>query len=191
MIMRHEQAEEKAVLRTAELMAAVARTAPKACGMDNLEVLILTGEEKDRLAEEMRSVGKAFGQGMEFMVRDGQLVDISPVIVLLGAKTNPMQLGKACGFCGFSDCADNQKHHGSCAFNTIDLGIAVGSAVSIAADRRIDNRVLYSAGKAALSLGIFSETVMAAVGIPLSVSSKSPFFDREASDNLKIYRTKK
>lgn len=191
MIITSEQAEKKAVMQVAELMAAAARTAPKACGIDNLEVQILTGEEKDRLSEEMRRLGKEFGAGLEFMIRDGNILDISEAIILLGAVNNPVMLGEACQFCGFENCTENQKHRASCAFNTIDLGIAVGSAVSIAADHRIDNRVIYTAGKAALSLGLFSSQVKAAVGIPLSVSSKSPFFDRESQDNVNVPREKK
>jgi uncharacterized ferredoxin-like protein len=37
---------------------------------------------------------------------------------------------------------------------------------------------MYSAGKAALSLGLFSAGVKIALAIPLSVSGKNPFFDR-------------
>lgn len=191
MILGNEEAEKRAILQTADMMAAAARTAPKACGIDNLEVLILDGADKDRLAAEMRRLGNEFGTGMEFMVRDGNLVDISPVVLLFGARTNPAGLGNACGFCGFKNCAENIGQKASCAFNTIDLGIAIGSAVSVAADHRIDNRVLYSAGKAALNLGLFADSVKAALGIPLSVSSKNPFFDRESGDNQAISRGKK
>ena len=64
------------------------------------------------------------------------------------------------------------------AFNNTDLGIAVGSAVSVAADNRIDNRVLFSAGKAAVRSGFMSETVRVCYGIPLATASKSIFYDR-------------
>ena len=66
----------------------------------------------------------------------------------------------------------------NCVFNVTDLGIAVGSAVSIAADNRIDNRVMYSAGKGALKAGMLPPDVRIAYGIPLSISSKSIYFDR-------------
>jgi len=59
-----------------------------------------------------------------------------------------------------------------------DLGIAVGSAVSVAADHRIDNRVMYSAGKGALRLGIFPEDIKIIWGIPLSAGAKSIYYDR-------------
>ena len=41
--------EKQAVAQVAELMAAAARTAPKGCGIDNLEVRIVDGYEKDAL----------------------------------------------------------------------------------------------------------------------------------------------
>jgi len=50
--------------------------------------------------------------------------------------------------------------------------------VSVAADLRVDNRVMYSVGKAALNIGILGEDVKIAYGIPLSISGKNPFFDR-------------
>ena len=66
----------------------------------------------------------------------------------------------------------------NCVFNVTDLGIAVGSAVSVAADNRIDNRVMYSAGKGALKAGMLPPDVKIAYGIPLSISSKSIYYDR-------------
>jgi uncharacterized ferredoxin-like protein len=59
-----------------------------------------------------------------------------------------------------------------------DLGIAIGSAVSVAADHRVDNRVMYSIGKAAKELKLLGEEASIIFGIPLSASGKSPFFDR-------------
>jgi len=67
---------------------------------------------------------------------------------------------------------------GTCSFNVGDLGIALGSAVALAADLRIDNRIMYTAGKAALELGLLGEAVELAYGIPLAARGKNPFFDR-------------
>ena len=67
---------------------------------------------------------------------------------------------------------------GRCAFNTIDLGIAIGSAVSIAADNRVDSRVMFSIGKVAEEMNYAEGEDIIWEGIPISVSGKSPFFDR-------------
>jgi uncharacterized ferredoxin-like protein len=87
--------------RIAEEMVLAARTAPKARGLDKLELKVLTGEE-----------------------------------------------------------------------------IKLLSAVSVAMDHRVDNRIMYSAGKAAIEAGLFGPEVKIAYGIPLSATGKNPFFDR-------------
>lgn len=167
--------EEKAAMTVTELMAAAARTAPKGKGMDNLEILIVNGKEKDMLSDEMKKIAKQ--SEADFFERDGCCIDHSIVVLLIGTKISPIGCPN-CGFCGYKDCEENKKNNGICAFNTGDLGIAIGSAVSIAADHRCDNRIMFSAGKAALSLKYFSEDIKIAYGIPLAVSGKSPFFDR-------------
>ena len=51
--------------------------------------------------------------------------------------------------------------------------------VSAAADSRIDNRVMFSAGRAALSMQVMDEDVKVILAVPLSAGSKSPYFDRK------------
>jgi uncharacterized ferredoxin-like protein len=168
--------EAEGLLETARALCVAARTAPKGRGTDNLVTLVLTGENKDSLAAEMHRIGEA--SGTAFFIRDAENVRRAGAVVLLGTRIRTLGI-PACGFCGYKDCADNEKHHGICAFNAGDLGIAVGSAVSMAADRRVDNRVFFSAGRAAVNLKLLGEEVRIAYGIPLSVSPKSPFFDRK------------
>ena len=45
--------EKEAALNIAKLMLVAARTAPKAGGRDSIVTVILDGEDKDRLADEM------------------------------------------------------------------------------------------------------------------------------------------
>jgi uncharacterized ferredoxin-like protein len=45
-------------------------------------------------------------------------------------------------------------------------------------DNRVDNRIMFTIGKAATSLGLLGDYRLI-MGIPLSVSGKSPFFDRD------------
>ena len=97
--------------------------------------------------------------------------------MVIGTKKQTIGLS-FCSFCGKANCAEAEKAGVICAYNTGDLGIAVGSAVSVAMDHPVDNRVMYTIGKAALEMGLLGECVVA-LGIPLSVSSKNPFFDRK------------
>ena len=170
-----EDAERDAVLATADLMVTAAKTAPKGSGKDTVVAAVLTGEEKDRLAETMRELGKEYDE--EFILRDAGNVDASICVVLIGCKDTPFGLSN-CSMCGFKNCGEMKKAGTNCVFNVTDLGIAVGSAVSVAADNRIDNRVMYSAGKGALKSGMLPPDVRIAYGIPLSISSKSIYFDR-------------
>jgi uncharacterized ferredoxin-like protein len=97
--------------------------------------------------------------------------------VLIGALYETRRLGKLCGLCGFDGCTACSDAGAACVFTAMDLGIALGSAVSAATDARIDNRMMFTIGKAAAALGLLGEHKMI-IGIPLSVSGKSPFFDR-------------
>lgn len=178
MIYRAEDTEKRAAMQVAELMAAAARTAPKGCGIDNIEAFIVDGVEKDRMSEELRKIAEETGE--EWYARDGRNLEASHCVVILGVHMSPIQLSH-CGDCGNPDCAATIQLEGRCAFNLVDLGIALGSAVSVAANHRMDNRVMWSVGKAVKRLGFVSEDVKVAYGIPLSISGKSPFFDRAIS----------
>lgn len=170
--------EKHIAIETAHKMVTAARTAPKGCGVDKIVALVLDGEEKSALTAEMRRLASM--PGLDFCTRDAGNVDDSHCIVLIGVQDVPLGLD-SCGFCGFGDCKTSVQAGSHCAFNTTDLGIAIGSAVSMAADCRVDNRVMFSAGKAALSLGILGPDVKICYGIPLSTHTKSNFFDRESA----------
>lgn len=169
-----DEMEKQAVLRAAFDMAAAARTAPKARGIDKIVCCVLDGAEKDALTAEMRRQAEL--KNSAIFLRDADCVDKAQAIVLIGVRKAPAGLN-GCGLCGAASCTENT---GACVFNITDLGIAVGSAVSVAADRRIDNRVLYTAGWAALCAGVFPETPQTVYGIPLAAYGKNIFFDRRA-----------
>ena len=175
MISYDHEMKEDALLNSANLICIAARTAPKGKGRDLLKTVLVTGEEKLKIADKMREI--ALRDGLKFFARDAENVDQVHVLVLLGTRESP--LGLNCGYCGFKDCEALQSAGGICSFNSGDLGIALGSAVSRAADMRIDNRILYSAGKAAVELGFLGEDIRVAYAIPLSATGKNPFFDRK------------
>jgi len=175
MITTSKEIEDRAVEQIADMMCVAARTAPKARGVDNLETAIVNGKVKDQLAAEMRRIAQE--SGMQFFERDANCIDKAPLVVLLCQKVKPIGV-KPCGFCGYADCGECAQGSGICAISTGDLGIAVGSAVNTAALYHADNRVMFSIGKAAINIGLFDEEVKICYGIPLSITGKSPFFDR-------------
>lgn len=170
-------AEEGAIMRTAQAMCAAARTAPKACGQDHLATCILTGREKDALADVMDRIGDEQDRG--FFHRDAQNVRDSYLIVLIGVDYSQRGLNECCQLCNNKNCAETAEKDAVCIFDPLDLGIALGSAVSLAADMRIDNRILFSAGQAALAARVFPEGIRQVMGIPLSCNGKSLYYDRK------------
>ncbi|MCL1880699.1 MAG: DUF2148 domain-containing protein [Oscillospiraceae bacterium] len=175
MIYKSEMSEKNAIMQVAELMTAAARTAPKACGIDVTETLIVDGDDKDKLSASMRKIG--IDKDRAFFLRDAGNVDNSTAIVLIGTAVSSRGLN--CGLCGMRECSKADDTGVPCTMAVNDLGIAGGSAASIAMDNRIDNRMLFSAGMAALDLKLFSDKVKLCFGIPLSVSGKNIFFDRK------------
>ncbi len=177
MIENSAAAEKAAIMNVARSMCAAARTAPKTKGTDHIKTCIITGEDKDTLADEMERLSEVLNYG--FFIRDASCIRSSEVVVMVGTTFDTRKLQEGCVYCHFKNCTDCTDKNGVCVYDPLDLGIALGSAVSIAADARIDNRVMFSAGKAALSLGVMDADVKIAMAIPLSASGKSPFFDRK------------
>ncbi len=175
MLIDEKTCEQAAVLETAYRMCAAARTAPKARGIDYVKTLVVTGEEKDALADEMDRLGAEL-EAPSF-IRDAKNVRDSQVVVLIGTRFS--QRGLNCGYCGFPTCAACREAGATCAYDPLDQGIALGSAVSVAADSRIDNRIFYSAGRAALTLKMMDEEVKLIMAVPLSATRKSVYFDRK------------
>ncbi len=174
-----EEIAENAVVAAAFQIANAARTAPKGRGVDNLVIAVVYGDELELIAQKMESLVKE-GKAAAFFERDAKNIRASQALLLIGTRIKPMGL-KECGLCGFGNCEHKVEHHpeAPCMFNSHDLGIAVGSAVSKAADMRLDNRVMYSVGIASRELGLLGADVPIIMGIPLAVASKSPYFDRK------------
>ena len=168
-----------AIHTVADLMAVAARTAPKSAGQDYVVIKVIEGDECQRLADEMLKYGEATGK--KNFDRDGRNVAASAAVVLIGIKDGK-SLGLNCGACGFDTCAERtQTEHGEfagpqCAYRLLDMGIALGSAVKMAGMLNVDNRIMYRAGVVARQLGMVDWDFV--MGIPLSVSGKSIYFDR-------------
>ncbi|NIA23265.1 MAG: ferredoxin [Proteobacteria bacterium] len=158
------------------MMGIAAITAPKTKGMDDIDVKIVSGEKMTALSDKMESIGKR--DGIAFFIRDADNIRNSIAVVLIGARK--MQAGiKNCDFCDYKDCEENKKHDSYCTFNIIDVGIATGAAAETASKFHVDNRVMYSVARTANELGIFPKGIKCFTGIPVSVSSKSIYFDRK------------
>ena len=120
----------------ANLMAASARTAPKAGGKDFLEIVVITEKEDlHRIAEAMKGYAPK-SSNEPFWLRDASNIENSDALVLVGLKEFNVA-GYDCGACGHSSCADFKEHREiletemgyrgpQCALRMMDIGVGPG-----------------------------------------------------------------
>ncbi|MGM0441011.1 MAG: ferredoxin domain-containing protein [Elusimicrobiota bacterium] len=166
---------KKGVRDVANFMAIAARTAPKARGRDNLVIKIFKKNELKELADNMIETGKKTSRPQTFK-RDADNIEKADCLLLLATRYSTLELD--CGFCGKNTCLKAKESHITCAYNSGDLGIAVGSAVAKASDFHIDNRIMYTVGYTVKKLNLLGKDIAMALGIPLSATGKNIFFDR-------------
>jgi len=179
--------EKEAVEMGALMMAASARTAPKTRGVDSVKTMVLTGTDLEDLAVAMEKKTEEKSTELPIFKRDADNVRASAAVLLIGVSRNPkrIELPLNCGACGYKNCKEllaAGKREGEdftgpvCIFQAVDMGIALGSAVKLAGELNIDNRIMYSVGAAAKRAGLLDSDLI--IGIPLSITGKNPFFDR-------------
>ena len=179
MIINERESRHEQVLNVARQMMTAARTAPKGKGVDIIEVALVTDEDIKKLSEQLISLSEE--KGMKFFLRDADNILSAECVLLIG--TRELAQGLNCGHCGFPTCAERSTGV-PCVINSVDVGIAIGSACATAADHRVDTRVMFSAGLAAQRLDILKGCKQV-FAIPVSASSKNPFFDRRPREQPK------
>lgn len=172
MIFNERNIRHEHIINIAMQLMIAARTAPKGKGIDIIEAAVITEEEITILSDRLKEMYKT--NGYDFFLRDAESILHAEAIVLIGTRNKAQGLN--CGYCGFETCGEKLLSV-PCAINSIDLGIAIGSACAMAADMRVDTRVMFSAGYAAQSLNWLTDC-KSVIAIPVSSSSKNPFFDR-------------
>ena len=170
MILNERDARHEHILQVARQMMTAARTAPKGKGIDIIEVALITDEEIKQLSDTM--VAMVEEHGMKFFLRDADNILNAECVILIGTREQAQGLN--CGHCGFTTCAGR----------TEGVPCAIGSACATAADMRVDTRVMFSAGLAAQRLNWLKDCKMV-MAIPVSASSKNPFFDRKPKQETK------
>jgi uncharacterized ferredoxin-like protein len=174
MLINERDTRHERLLQVANEMMTAARTAPKGKGIDIIEVFMITGETIDHLSKAMLEYSEK--TGMKFITRDAKNILQAEAVILIGTKQQTQNLN--CGYCGFDTCNEKMAYPDvPCAINSVDVGIAIGSACSVAADHRVDSRVMFSVGRVAKELNLMSGC-SSIFGIPISGSTKNPFFDR-------------
>ncbi|MCD8078934.1 MAG: DUF2148 domain-containing protein [Bacteroides sp.] len=180
MIINERDSRHEHVLNVARQMMTAARTAPKGKGVDLIEIGLVAGEEKLSLLSRTM-IDMVEEHGLKFFLRDADNILQAECVVLVGTREQAQGLN--CGHCGFQTCASRPEGV-PCALNSMDVRIAVGSACATAADLRVDTRIMFSAGLAAQRLN-WLEGCKMVLAIPVSASSKNPFFDRKPKEVIK------
>ncbi|GMR03213.1 MAG: DUF2148 domain-containing protein [Thermodesulfovibrionia bacterium] len=170
------------------LMAVSARTAPKAGGRDFLEIeIIIKEDDLKKIADSMKEYAPK-STNAPYWLRDASNIENSQALLLVGLK-KPVTAGYDCGGCGYPTCKEFEKQRQMqekemgytgphCIMRMMDIGVALSSAAKTASILNVDNRVQQRVGAAARALGyIKGEVVM---GIPVSISGKSIYYDRTA-----------
>ena len=138
MIINERESRHEQVLNVARQMMTAARTAPKGKGVDIIEVAVVTDEDIKKLSEQLISLSEE--KGMKFFLRDADNILSAECVLLIG--TRELAQGLNCGHCGFPTCAERSAGV-PCAINSVDVGIAIGSACGMAAAHRVDTRVMF------------------------------------------------
>jgi uncharacterized ferredoxin-like protein len=109
--------------------------------------------------ERASELGEAFS-------RDARSLRNSKVLLLIGCKIVEI-IGNGMAGIGISE---------DTIMNILNLGIALGSAVKTASLLNVDNRIMFTIGRAAMNMKLLDADII--LGIPLNVSSKNIYFDR-------------
>jgi len=169
------------------LMATSAMTAPKAGGKDCLEIVAVTdSDDLLKIADEMRKYAHKSSKE-NYWHRDADNIENAQGVLLIGLA-GPVTAGYDCGGCGYATCKEFEdsrelKDHEMgytgphCIMRMMDIGVALASAAKQASLFNVDNRVQQRVGAAARALGYIDCEV--AMGIPVSISGKSIFYDRK------------
>lgn len=171
-----------------KLMAASARTAPKAGGKDFLEIVVITKDgDLKAIATAMKEYAPK-STNEAFWLRDASNIENSQALLLVGLS-KPVTAGYDCGACGYLTCAEFAKNRQMqdkemgytgphCVMRMMDIGVALSSAAKTASLLNVDCRVQQRVGAAARAIGLIQGEVV--MGIPLSITGKSIYFDRQA-----------
>ena len=177
---------KEVAIMVAQLMAASARTAPKAGGKDFLEIMVIKGaEDLKKIAAAMKDYAPR-STNEAYWLRDAANIENSQALVLIGLA-KPVVAGYDCGGCGFPTCKEfeqnrqlQEKEMGytgpHCIMRMMDIGVALSSAAKTASLLNVDNRVQQRVDAAARALGYLQVEV--AMGIPVNISGKNIYFDR-------------
>lgn len=150
-------------------------------------MVITKDDDLKKIAEAMKEYAPK-STNEAYWLRDSLNIENSQALLLVGLS-KPVTAGYDCGGCGYPTCAEfaknrqlKEKEMGysgpHCVMRMIDIGVALSSAAKTASLLNVDNRVQQRVGAAAKAIGLIKAEV--AMGIPVSITGKSIYYDRQA-----------
>lgn len=185
-----EEDRKEAVKIAARLLLASGTTSPRVGGVGECTIHMVEDEcaieDLCQAVERMSSEGK----GWEFFKRDAQMLrdaDAVMIVTSLRCRTDPADTN--CNMCGKLICEYLKEaerlpdepgvaYPGPlCIFRANNISYAVDGIVSQARNLGIDYGVYWSAGAAAMRMGLVPKNTGFALAVGISVTEKSPFRD--------------
>ncbi|MDR3261565.1 MAG: ferredoxin, partial [Tannerella sp.] len=123
MILNERKIRHAHLIDAVRQMMTAARTAPKGKGLDIIEIAAVTEDDIRVLSAKTRELGEQ--NGLKFFLRDAENILSAEAVVLIG--TYRQTHGLNCAHCGFPTCGAKPEAT-PCTLNTVDVGIAIGSA---------------------------------------------------------------
>jgi uncharacterized ferredoxin-like protein len=185
-----EDDRREAVRIASRLLLASGTTSPRVGGVGECSVHIVEDEcVIEELCQTMEKMADE-KESWDLFKRDAAILRDADAVMLatsLRSLTDPSDIN--CNLCGYLTCdymrqADKFPRESGiaytgplCAFRATNIAYAVGGIVNQARTLGIDHGIFWSAGAAAMRMGILPRDTGFALAVGISVTEKSPFRD--------------
>lgn len=187
---QYEQDRREAVRIAARLLLASGTTSPRVGGVGECTFHTIDDEcDIEDLCQQIESMAGE-NKGWKFFTRDAAILRDADAVILitsLRSLTDPSDIN--CNMCGKLTCEYLREEEKLpkepgvaftgplCIFRANNIAYAVDGVVSAARNLGIDYGVYWSAGAAAMRMGVLPRDTGFALGIGISITEKSPFRD--------------
>ncbi|BBB33621.1 conserved hypothetical protein [Thermotomaculum hydrothermale] len=190
-IKQFEMDRKEAARIAARLLLASGTTSPRVGGVGECTFHIIEDEcDIEDICKKVEEIAEN-NEAWNFFERDAEMMrdaDALIIITSLRSLTDPSDIN--CNMCGYLTCEymeEREKLNKEdksvaftgplCTFRAANVAYALNGVISLARELGIDFGVFWSAGLAALRMGLLPKTTGFAVGVAISITEKSPFRD--------------
>jgi uncharacterized ferredoxin-like protein len=190
-LLQFEEDRKDAARIAARLLLASATTAPRVGGVGECTTHIIDDEcEIEDLCQQIDRMACEHESWHFFKIDAAVLRDADAVLLVTSLRClyDPADIN--CNMCGKLTCEYMKKEDKLpqdepgvaytgplCTFRANNIGYAIDGIVSAARNMGIDYGVYWSAGAAAMRMGLLPKATGFALGVGISVTEKSPFRD--------------